>query len=85
MRAAVAPAVHTPWEIRASGLCYTALHVSQGRLPITLPHTSGHEPTGEVVAVSAGVRTRRVGDRVGVPWIQASKAWSGFALSSPTE
>ncbi len=27
---------------------------------------------GEIVAIGAGVRTRRVGDRVGVPWVQAS-------------
>jgi alcohol dehydrogenase len=59
-------------KIHASGLCYTDVHVSEGHLPITLPQTLGHEPTGEVVAVGTGVRTRRVGDRVGVAWIQAS-------------
>ena len=89
MRAAVAPAVRAPWEIRdvptpdpgpnqvlikirASGLCYTDVHVTEGQLPISLPRTLGHEPTGEIVAVGTGVRTRQVGDRVGVPWIQAS-------------
>jgi alcohol dehydrogenase len=59
-------------KIHASGLCYTDVHVSEGHLPITLPQTLGHEPTGEVVAVGTGVRTRRVGDRVGVAWIQTS-------------
>ena len=34
--------------------------------------TLGHEPVGEIVAVGTGVNTRRVGDRVGVPWIQAT-------------
>src|SRR3989449_6500770 len=38
----------------------------------SFPRILGHEPVGEIVAVGPGVRTRRVGDRVGVPWVQAS-------------
>jgi alcohol dehydrogenase len=59
-------------KIRASGLCYTDVHITQGGIPAQFPRTLGHEPVGEIVAVGPGVRTRRVGDRVGVPWIQAS-------------
>jgi dehydrogenase len=59
-------------KIHASGLCYTDVHITQGEIPTQFPRTLGHEPVGEIVAVGVGVRTRRVGDRVGVPWIQAS-------------
>ncbi|HEV7734271.1 MAG TPA: alcohol dehydrogenase catalytic domain-containing protein [Candidatus Binatia bacterium] len=58
--------------IRASGLCYTDVHQTNGDLPGPFPRILGHEPVGEIVAVGPGVRTRRVGDRVGVPWLQAS-------------
>ena len=59
-------------RIRASGLCYTDVHITEGMLPTRFPRTLGHEPVGEVAALGAGVTTRRVGDRVGVPWVQAS-------------
>jgi len=59
-------------KIHASGLCYTDVHITRGEIPTQFPRTLGHEPVGEIVAVGPGVRTRRVGDRVGVPWIQAS-------------
>jgi len=61
-------------KIHASGLCYTDVHITEGALPLPLqfPCILGHEPVGEIVALGAGVTTRAVGDRVGVPWIQAS-------------
>ena len=59
-------------RIRASGICYTDVHQTRGELPGDFPRILGHEPAGEIVAVGPGVRTRKVGDRVGVPWIQAS-------------
>jgi D-arabinose 1-dehydrogenase-like Zn-dependent alcohol dehydrogenase len=63
-------------KIHASGLCYTDVHVTEGHLPEKwlpkFPCTIGHEPVGEIVSVGTGVRTRKVGDRVGVPWLQAS-------------
>jgi alcohol dehydrogenase len=59
-------------RIHASGLCYTDVHITQGRLPTDFPRTLGHEPVGEVVAVGSAVATRKPGDRVGVPWVQAS-------------
>jgi len=61
-------------KIRASGLCYTDVHITEGHLPIPMefPRTIGHEPVGEIVALGEGVTSRKVGDRVGVPWIQAS-------------
>ncbi len=61
-------------KIRASGLCYTDVHITEGELPIPIqfPRTIGHEPVGEIVEVGEGVTSRKVGDRVGVPWIQSS-------------
>lgn len=61
-------------KIKASGLCYTDVHITEGELPIPIqfPRTIGHEPVGEIVEVGQGVTSRQVGDRVGVPWLQAS-------------
>jgi len=59
-------------KIHASGLCYTDVHITEGKLPTKFPRTIGHEPVGEIVEIGAGVSTRQVGDRVGVPWMQSS-------------
>jgi 2-desacetyl-2-hydroxyethyl bacteriochlorophyllide A dehydrogenase len=59
-------------QIHASGMCYTDVHQTRGELPGEFPRTLGHEPVGEIVEVGPEVTTRRVGDRVGVPWLQAS-------------
>jgi len=59
-------------KICASGLCHTDVSITEGGIPTEFPRTLGHEPVGEIVAVGEGVRTRQVGDRVGVPWVQAS-------------
>ncbi len=57
-------------KIRASGICYTDVHQTEGSLPGAFPRILGHEPVGEIVAVGPGVTTRKLGDRVGVPWMQ---------------
>jgi len=57
-------------RIQASGLCYTDVHIAEGRIPTEFPRTLGHEPVGDVVEVGPGVTKRKVGDRVGVPWVQ---------------
>jgi alcohol dehydrogenase len=59
-------------KIKASGLCYTDVHITHGMIPTQFPRTLGHEPVGEVVALGEGVTKRKVGDRVGVPWVQDS-------------
>jgi 2-desacetyl-2-hydroxyethyl bacteriochlorophyllide A dehydrogenase len=71
-------------KIRGSGLCYTDVHITEGHLPLPIqfPRTIGHEPVGEIVALGSGVRTRRIGDRVGVPWIQASCGRCEWCLRS---
>ena len=59
-------------RIKASGLCYTDVHITHGAIPTQFPRTLGHEPVGEIAGVGPGVTTRKVGDRVGVPWVQGS-------------
>lgn len=59
-------------RMRASGICYTDVHQSRGELPGKFPRILGHEPVGEVVGLGEGVTSRKVGDRVGVPWIQST-------------
>lgn len=57
-------------KIHASGICYTDVHQTNGHLPGEFPRILGHEPVGEIIELGVGVINRKVGDRVGVPWIQ---------------
>jgi alcohol dehydrogenase len=59
-------------KIHASGICYTDVHITKGGLGVKFPNTIGHEPAGEIVALGESVTTRKVGDRVGVPWVQST-------------
>ncbi len=59
-------------KIHASGICYTDVHITKGGLGVKFPYTIGHEPAGEIVVLGEGVTTRKVGDRVGVPWVQST-------------
>ncbi len=57
-------------RVRASGMCGTDLHVHHGLFPLKPPFVAGHEPTGDIVELGAGVTDLKVGDRVGVFWNQ---------------
>jgi alcohol dehydrogenase len=59
-------------KMQASGICYTDVHATHGALGVKFPYTIGHEPAGEIVELGEGVTTRKVGDRVGVPWFQST-------------
>src|ERR1700739_4868852 len=59
-------------KMHASGICYTHVHLTLGHFPGPFPRILGHEPVGEIVAVAADVTSRKVGDRVGTAWIQAT-------------
>lgn len=50
--------------IRAAGLCHSDLSVIDGSRPRPLPMVLGHEASGEVSAVGAGVTRFSPGDRV---------------------
>jgi alcohol dehydrogenase, propanol-preferring len=58
----------------ACGVCHSDLHLAEGDWDLLRPVTKiplilGHEVAGTVAALGEGVTERRVGDRVGVPWI----------------
>lgn len=61
-------------KIAATGVCHTDLHAAEGDWPVKPqpPFIPGHEGVGHVVAVGAGVRHVKEGDRVGVPWLYAA-------------
>jgi len=59
-------------KMHASGICYTDVHETLGHIPGEFPRILGHEPVGEIVAAAPDVTTRKVGDRVGTAWIQAT-------------
>lgn len=59
-------------KMHASGICYTDVHATHGALGVKFPFTIGHEPAGEIVELGEGVTTRKIGDRVGVPWVQST-------------
>jgi alcohol dehydrogenase len=65
-------AVQVVIRVHASGLCYTDVHQALGHFGMPFPMRLGHEPVGEIVAIGSAVTSRKVGDRVGVPWLQAS-------------
>ena len=57
-------------KIGACGVCRTDLHVLDGELPhIKYPIVPGHEIVGRVDALGPGVSNRRIGERVGIPWL----------------
>lgn len=54
-------------KVAACGVCRTDVKILRGEIPppiVNLPHTPGHEPAGQVVAVGSEVRDVQVGDRV---------------------
>lgn len=57
-------------RMHACGMCFSDVLVHRGQWPVPLPIVAGHEPVGEVAALGPGVTTLKVGDRVGVPWMQ---------------
>jgi propanol-preferring alcohol dehydrogenase len=57
-------------RVHACGVCRTDLHILDGEIHgVRRPVIPGHEIVGVAAAVGADVRTLRVGDRIGVPWL----------------
>jgi propanol-preferring alcohol dehydrogenase len=57
--------------IIASGVCHTDVHAAAGDWPVKpeVPFIPGHEGTGIVAAVGAGVTNVKEGDPVGIAWL----------------
>lgn len=57
-------------RVRTCGVCHTDLHVVEGDLPQKKsPLIPGHQIVGVVESLGGNVTNFRVGDRVGVPWL----------------
>lgn len=72
-------------HVKATGVCHTDLHAAEGDWPVRPkpPFIPGHEGTGYVAAVGAGVKHVKEGDRVGVPWLYTAcghceHCWGGW-------
>ncbi|MBI4679614.1 MAG: zinc-dependent alcohol dehydrogenase family protein [Elusimicrobia bacterium] len=58
-------------KVLACGVCRTDLHIVEGDIPMRRrPTVCGHQAVGVIDALGSGVR-RRLGERVGVPWLHA--------------
>jgi alcohol dehydrogenase len=57
-------------KVRASALSFTDIEQARGDLPGHFPRVVGHEVAGEIVGLGSAVTKRRIGDRVGVPYLQ---------------
>jgi alcohol dehydrogenase, propanol-preferring len=70
-------------RLEASGLCHTDIHAAHGDWPIkpVPPFVPGHEGVGRIKAVGEGVSSRRVGDRVAVPWLHVACGTCEFCVS----
>jgi propanol-preferring alcohol dehydrogenase len=71
-------------KTEACGVCHTDLHARNGDWPVkpTLPFIPGHEAIGRIVAVGAGVKIVKEGDRVGVPWLYSACGHCEYCLSA---
>jgi len=57
-------------RVHACAVCRTDLHIVDGELTQPkLPLIPGHEVVGTVVGLGDGISRRKLGDRVGVPWL----------------
>ena len=55
-------------RVEAAGVCHTELHYMSGDIPCPLPIVLGHEGTGVVEEVGAGVEDMAPGQRVAFTW-----------------
>ena len=68
-------------KILTCGICHTDLHVVEGELPSKkLPIIPGHQIVGMVESVGKNVTRFRVGDKVGVAWLNSTCGKCEFCL-----
>jgi propanol-preferring alcohol dehydrogenase len=68
-------------EVLACGVCHTELDEIEGRTPPFLPVIPGHEVVGRIVKIGDDVKTRQVGERVGVGWFYSSCGVCRYCLA----
>ena len=60
-------------QVSVCGICRTDLHVIEGELDRPkLPLIPGHQAVGIIRRLGSGVTTRRLGERVGIAWLQGT-------------
>jgi propanol-preferring alcohol dehydrogenase len=60
-------------KINACGICHTDLHIIEGELPpVKLPIIPGHQIVGIVEKTGSKVSRFKVGDKIGVPWLNST-------------
>jgi propanol-preferring alcohol dehydrogenase len=59
-------------KISACGVCHTELDEIEGRLPPKLPIVLGHQIVGSVESLGSGATKFRLGERVGIAWINST-------------
>ena len=69
-------------RINACGVCHTDLHTVEGEITGKLPVVPGHQIVGVVEKLGVDVKTFRVGDRVGVPWLHLTCGKCEFCRSN---
>ncbi|MGA8221610.1 MAG: alcohol dehydrogenase AdhP [Candidatus Acidiferrales bacterium] len=69
-------------QIISTGVCHTDLHAAEGDWPVkpTVPFVPGHEGAGYVVALGAGVKHLKEGDRAGIAWLHSACGYCEFCL-----
>lgn len=68
-------------KVFTCGVCRTDLHIVDGELDQPkLPLILGHQIVGEVVALGSNVKNRKIGDRIGVPWLGKSCGHCSYCL-----
>lgn len=68
-------------RVTVCGICRTDLHVVEGELedPL-LPLIPGHQAVGVISQVGASVTERKVGERVGIAWLQGTCGCCEFCV-----
>ncbi|MGH9843687.1 MAG: zinc-dependent alcohol dehydrogenase family protein [Blastocatellia bacterium] len=68
-------------KVSACGVCRTDLHVIEGELSRqVLPIIPGHQIIGRVEGLGEGVSNRKLGDRVGIPWLHRTCGGCEYCL-----
>jgi propanol-preferring alcohol dehydrogenase len=69
-------------RVRACGICRTDLHVVEGELPVQRsPLVPGHQIVGHVTATGARVESFKIGDRVGIAWLNRTCGKCEYCLT----
>ncbi len=68
-------------RVKTCGICHTDLHIMEGEIDAELPVVPGHQVVGEVIETGKGVSKDRIGERVGVPWLNRTCGHCRFCRS----